>query len=167
MKSRLFGRRRVAALLLGLPAAATRLRGNAAPAAATAAAVAVPPLGFHERTLPNGLKVYTARDTSTPNVTVQVWYRVGSKDDPAGRSGFAHLFEHLMFKATQEHPGRDLRPADRGRGRLQQRLHLRRLHRLLRGRPGQPPGAAAVRRGRPDGRRWWSTRTSSSPSATW
>jgi Predicted Zn-dependent peptidases len=31
---------------------------------------------------------------------VQVWYHVGSKDDPAGRSGFAHLFEHLMFKAT-------------------------------------------------------------------
>ncbi|WP_339500960.1 M16 family metallopeptidase, partial [Pseudomonas canadensis] len=41
------------------------------------------------------------RDTSTPNVSVQVWYDVGSKDDPAGRSGFAHMFEHLMFKATR------------------------------------------------------------------
>ncbi|RZM15180.1 MAG: insulinase family protein, partial [Sphingomonas sp.] len=39
--------------------------------------------------------------TSTPNVSVQMWYDVGSKDDPAGRSGFAHMFEHLMFKATR------------------------------------------------------------------
>ncbi|HBI18586.1 MAG TPA: hypothetical protein DDY79_04535, partial [Brevundimonas sp.] len=58
--------------------------------------VTVPPLGFTKRVLPNGLEVYTARDADTSNVTVQVWYKVGSKDDPAGRSGFAHLFEHLM-----------------------------------------------------------------------
>ena len=40
-------------------------------------------------------------DHASPTVTVQVWYHVGSKDDPAGRSGFAHLFEHLMFKSTK------------------------------------------------------------------
>jgi zinc protease len=66
--------------------------------------IVVPPLGFQERTLPNGLKVYTARDTATSNVTVQVWYKVGAKDDPEGRSGFAHMFEHLMFKATRNLP---------------------------------------------------------------
>ena len=53
------------------------------------------------RTLANGLRVYSIRDTSSSNVSVQVWYDVGSKDDPRGRSGFAHLFEHMMFKATR------------------------------------------------------------------
>ena len=62
------------------------------------------PAGFKYRVLSNGLEVYSARDTSTANVSVQVWYKVGSKDDPAGRSGFAHLFEHLMFKATRNLP---------------------------------------------------------------
>lgn len=63
--------------------------------------IAVAPLAYTERTLPNGLKVYAIRDTSTANVSVQVWYDVGSKDDPAGKSGFAHMFEHLMFKGTK------------------------------------------------------------------
>jgi zinc protease len=64
----------------------------------------VPPIVYKTRTLPNGLKVYTSLDRTTPNATVQVWYGVGSKDDPQGRSGFAHLFEHLMFKATRNMP---------------------------------------------------------------
>jgi zinc protease len=67
-------------------------------------AAEVPPIKFTTRTLPNGLKVYASLDRSTPNVSVQVWYGVGSKDDPQGRSGFAHLFEHLMFKATRNMP---------------------------------------------------------------
>src|SRR5205085_7485045 len=66
--------------------------------------VRVPPIVYKARTLPNGLKLYTSVDRATPNVTVQVWYGVGSKDDPQGRSGFAHLFEHLMFKATRDLP---------------------------------------------------------------
>jgi len=74
----------------------------ALPAAAQAAEV--PPIKFTSRTLANGLKVYASLDRSTPNVSVQVWYGVGSKDDPQGRSGFAHLFEHLMFKATRNMP---------------------------------------------------------------
>ena len=61
----------------------------------------VAPIAFTQRTLANGLRVYAIRDTGTPNVSVQMWYDVGSKDDPAGRSGFAHMFEHLMFKATR------------------------------------------------------------------
>jgi zinc protease len=105
MKTRLILTACASALLLGLPAAA--FAEGAAPATVTTAAqggVAVPPLGFHKRVLANGMEVYTARDASTSNVTVQVWYRVGSKDDPAGRSGFAHLFEHLLFKATKNMP---------------------------------------------------------------
>jgi zinc protease len=61
----------------------------------------VPPINFRERTLGNGLKVYSVRDQSSPTVSIQVWYKVGSKDDPEGRSGFAHLFEHMMFKGTK------------------------------------------------------------------
>ncbi len=68
------------------------------------AALAVPPITFATRTLPNGLKVYSSLDRSTPDVTVQVFYGVGAKDDPPGRSGFAHLFEHMMFKATRDLP---------------------------------------------------------------
>lgn len=87
-----------AALLLGV-AALPPATAMAKPAATPAPAVK--PIAFTKRTLANGLRVYAIRDTTTPNVSVQVWYDVGSKDDPAGRSGFAHMFEHLMFKATR------------------------------------------------------------------
>ena len=73
----------------------------AAPVHAQHAPATVKPIAFTERTLANGLRVYAIRDTTTPNVAIQVWYDVGSKDDPKGRSGFAHMFEHLMFKATR------------------------------------------------------------------
>ena len=63
--------------------------------------VAVPILHFQHETLPNGLEVYSVEDHSSPTVAVQVWYHVGSKDDPQGRSGFAHLFEHMMFKGNE------------------------------------------------------------------
>ena len=66
--------------------------------------LSIEPLKFTERTLANGLRVYTMPDSGTANVSVQVWYDVGSKDDPIGRSGFAHLFEHIMFKATRNMP---------------------------------------------------------------
>jgi zinc protease len=62
--------------------------------------VAMPRIKFRERTLTNGMRVLSAVDNSSPTVAIQVWYHVGSKDDPEGRSGFAHLFEHIMFKAT-------------------------------------------------------------------
>lgn len=81
-----------ATLLSPVPALA-----QARPAAPTR----VEPIAFTQRTLPNGLRVYAIRDPRTANVSVQVWYDVGSKDDPAGRSGFAHMFEHLMFKGTR------------------------------------------------------------------
>ena len=73
-------------------------------APAVAAPSTVPPIVYKQRTLANGLQVYESLDRTTPNVTVQVWYGVGSKNDPVGRSGFAHLFEHMMFKATRDLP---------------------------------------------------------------
>lgn len=61
----------------------------------------MPQLRFADRTLPNGLRILSAPDHSSPTVAIQVWYHVGSKDDPENRSGFAHLFEHIMFKSTK------------------------------------------------------------------
>ena len=61
----------------------------------------MPQLTFKDRTLPNGLRVLSVVDRSSPTVAIQVWYHVGSKDDPQSRSGFAHLFEHIMFKSTK------------------------------------------------------------------
>jgi zinc protease len=52
-------------------------------------------------TLPNGLRVVVHEDHKAPVVAVSVWYHVGSKDEPAGRTGFAHLFEHLMFGGSE------------------------------------------------------------------
>jgi zinc protease len=75
---------------------------------AGAQSLAIPPLKFHQRTLDNGLQVLSLVDHSSPTVTVQVWYHVGSKDDPAHRSGFAHLFEHLMFKSTKHMPAEEM-----------------------------------------------------------
>ena len=61
----------------------------------------IAPLNIKQRTLPNGLKVVSLQDNSSPTVAIHVWYNVGSKDDPHGRSGFAHMFEHMMFKSTK------------------------------------------------------------------
>jgi zinc protease len=61
----------------------------------------MPRMIYRERTLPNGMRVLSVVDKSSPTVAINVWYHVGSKDDPDQRSGFAHLFEHIMFKSTK------------------------------------------------------------------
>ncbi len=61
----------------------------------------ITPLNIKQRTLPNGLRVVSLQENSSPTVAIHVWYNVGSKDDPQGRSGFAHMFEHMMFKSTK------------------------------------------------------------------
>jgi zinc protease len=61
----------------------------------------MPQMKFSDRTLANGMRVLSVADSSSPTVAIQVWYHVGSKDDPDKRSGFAHLFEHIMFKSTK------------------------------------------------------------------
>src|SRR5213076_2762388 len=58
------------------------------------------PVEYKEAVLPNGLKIITHEDHSTPVTNMQVWYHVGSKDEKPGHTGFAHLFEHLMFKGS-------------------------------------------------------------------
>ncbi len=59
---------------------------------------------YSEFTLANGLHVILHRDTSAPVVTVNVWYHVGSGSEKPGRTGFAHLFEHLMFEGSKHVP---------------------------------------------------------------
>lgn len=60
-----------------------------------------PPLTIVQHQLPNGLKVVLAEDHSRPVTNLQVWYHVGSKDEKTGRTGFAHLFEHIMFRGSK------------------------------------------------------------------
>src|SRR5215470_8128342 len=65
------------------------------------AAVRPPKLQYQLTTLPNGLRVILSEDHSTPIVHVSVWYHVGSKNERPGRTGFAHFFEHMMFKGSK------------------------------------------------------------------
>ncbi len=69
------------------------------------AAIADEPLKVENEhyTLPNGLKVVLHEDHSIPMVSVNVWYRVGSKNEEPGRTGFAHLFEHMMFQGSKHY----------------------------------------------------------------
>ncbi len=95
MRARLFPRRSVASclallgVLLLLPQATVEAR------------VRPPKLEYRELTLPNGLKVVLHEDHSTPIVHLQIWYHVGSKDERPGHTGFAHLFEHMMFQGSK------------------------------------------------------------------
>lgn len=66
--------------------------------------VNVAPMNIKQRTLPNGMKVVSLQDATSPTVAIHVWYNVGGKNDPQGRSGFAHMFEHMMFKSTKNMP---------------------------------------------------------------
>ncbi|HSU83647.1 MAG TPA: pitrilysin family protein [Thermoanaerobaculia bacterium] len=92
-----------------LSLAAAALLALAPPALEAAALRVMPPeLKVTKHQLANGLEVLLYEDHSVPVATVEVWYHVGSKDEKKGRSGFAHLFEHLMFKgsanvAAEEH----------------------------------------------------------------
>src|SRR5215467_4279548 len=63
----------------------------------------LPPIPYKEYKLKNGLTVVLHQDTRTPIVGVSVWYHVGSKNEEAGRTGFAHLFEHMMFQGSKNY----------------------------------------------------------------
>ena len=87
------------------------LFGGAVSIARLDAAIRPPRLAYQITTLPNGLTVVLSEDHSTPIVHLQLWYHVGSKDERPGRTGFAHLFEHMMFKGSmnvesEEHASR-------------------------------------------------------------
>ena len=63
----------------------------------------LPEIKYDKFTLPNGLRVIVHEDRKIPVVAVNVWYHVGSKDELPGKTGFAHLFEHLMFNGTENY----------------------------------------------------------------
>ncbi len=90
----------LAALLFVSVSTLRAAESSPAPSAAPAE-VKIPAINFQHETLPNGLEIYSVEDHSSPTVAIQVWYHVGAKDDPTGRSGFAHLFEHMMFKGNE------------------------------------------------------------------
>ncbi len=70
----------------------------------------LPPIKFEQFSLKNGLRVIMHRDTSTPIVAVNLWYHVGSKNEVVGRTGFAHLFEHMMFQGSKNYNDDYFRP---------------------------------------------------------
>ena len=74
-----------------MPAAVSRRRSDGAP-------LPSPSFDLHQVTLSNGLRVVLAPDRSAPVVGIAVLYDVGIRSEPEGRTGFAHLFEHLMFQ---------------------------------------------------------------------
>lgn len=87
-------------MVLMLAASAAVMLASPAAAAAPADEVLLP---YEQFTLPNGLRVVVHEDHSAPKVAVTVWYHVGSMNEPAGQTGFAHLFEHLMFNGSEHH----------------------------------------------------------------
>ncbi|MEO6808051.1 MAG: pitrilysin family protein [Isosphaeraceae bacterium] len=92
-----------AAMVLGLPVGARA--GERQPQ--------VPQLKVETYTLPNGMEVILHEDHTTPVVGVNLWYKVGSKNEKAGRTGFAHLFEHLMFQGSKHHDNEYFGPIEK------------------------------------------------------
>jgi zinc protease len=92
-----------AAFLLAIGVGAAALAAPASPEK-PAAKLKLPELKFDEYKLPNGLTVITHEDHRLPLVAVDLWYHVGPLNERAGRTGFAHLFEHMMFEGS-EHVG--------------------------------------------------------------
>ncbi|GAB3387196.1 M16 family metallopeptidase [Lysobacter fragariae] len=103
--------RRPRAAFLALAIAAALGGATLAPASALAkapdASVDIP---YQEFTLANGLRVIVHTDRKAPVVAVNIWYHVGSKNEQPGRTGFAHLFEHLMFNGSENHRGEFFEP---------------------------------------------------------
>lgn len=81
-----------------------------AASAASTSPDAIPDIPYTRFQLPNGLTVVVHEDHKAPVVAVSIWYHVGSADEPAGKTGFAHLFEHLMFSGSENHKGTYFQP---------------------------------------------------------
>ncbi|HET8942854.1 MAG TPA: insulinase family protein, partial [Rudaea sp.] len=75
-----------------------------------ARAADAPDIPYTRFSLPNGLTVVVNEDHKAPVVAVSVWYHVGSSYEPKGKSGFAHLFEHLMFQGSENHKDEYFKP---------------------------------------------------------
>ena len=96
-------------VLIPCAVAATLVAADAPPARGAPAAAPID-IPFEQFVLPNGLRVLVHTDHKAPIVAVNIWYHVGSKNEPRGRSGFAHLFEHLMFQGSENHKGEFFEP---------------------------------------------------------
>ena len=81
--------------------------------------------------LDNGMQVVVIEDHRAPVVVHMVWYKVGSADEPPGKSGIAHFLEHLMFKKTANLQAGELADTVAAQWRVTQCLHQSGLHRLL------------------------------------
>jgi predicted Zn-dependent peptidase len=92
-------------LLATLPLATPPAAAAPAATAPLADLVRQVDIPYREFTLPNGLRVIVHEDHKAPVVAVSIWYHIGSKDEPKGKTGFAHLFEHLMFYGSENAPG--------------------------------------------------------------
>ena len=92
-----------AALAFGGTLAAAACGGGEAPAPAATNQTA-PKIAFEKYTLPNGLDVILSEDKRLPLVSVNLWYHVGPANEEPGRTGFAHLFEHMMFQGSKHVP---------------------------------------------------------------
>ncbi len=86
--------------------------------AAPAVGQDVPNIDFEHYELDNGLDVILYQDHANPVVSVNVWYHVGSGNEKPGRSGFAHLFEHMMFQGSEHHPGEYFEPLQKVGGSI-------------------------------------------------
>src|SRR3972149_10328092 len=73
----------------------------------------LPELKHEKYVLPNGLQVILHEDHTVPIVSVNVWYHVGSKNEKPRRTGFAHLFEHMMFQGSEHQPGEHFEPLEK------------------------------------------------------
>ncbi len=104
----------IAACVLAMTTAASaKPEAKAAPAPAPAKAPAASPVAdvkvdipYTRYVLKNGLTLIVHEDHKAPIVAINIWYHVGAKNEPHGRTGFAHLFEHLMFTGSEHHPGK-------------------------------------------------------------
>ncbi len=108
------GLRKLSRLLLSLSvvcllAAPSWGQGTPAPAAPAAVPQSIRPPQLHivTRDLPNGLHMVLLEDHAAPVINLQMWYHVGAKDERPGRTGFAHLFEHLMYKGSAHVPAEE------------------------------------------------------------
>ena len=91
----------------------TLMAALAALLGSVAAHAAEPLIPYEKFKLDNGLTVVVHTDAKAPVVAVSIWYHVGSKDEKTGHSGFAHLFEHLMFQKTENHSGEYFEPFEK------------------------------------------------------
>src|SRR5688572_28581555 len=91
--------------LLAVSLVGSACGGSSTPITVLAPASEIPRIEFEKYTLANGLEVILSEDHRLPLVAVDIWYHVGPANEAAGRTGFAHLFEHMMFQGSKHVPG--------------------------------------------------------------